>query len=184
MLALFFAVAVLIAQDATPAATPTPAPDLYEDAAMHFRAPEGWLLAGRRYPKVDQLGEDPTPVAAWVQANKDHPRKLIIAMEQYSSQSISNFESDYEGQIRDQLDSPFFKEKDHVQLHNGMPAMFVVVTSGSGFDTHKKFLLEWVDGVRGVVVSLEGSYGDLDPASAKKILLSDVSAVQYPFDQP
>jgi hypothetical protein len=67
-----------------------------------------------------------------------------------------------------------------------MPAMFIEVSAGSGFDVQKDYLLEWVDGARGVVIMLGTGFGDIGPDTAKELLLSDVSAVRYPVerDQP
>jgi hypothetical protein len=73
----------------------------------------------------------------------------------------------------------FVKKKEVTTLSNGMPAYWQEITMGSGFDTAKRFEYEWVDGVRGIVLSISGRYGELNEDDAKKALAM-ASGVAYP----
>jgi hypothetical protein len=185
MLALIFAIATLIAQDATQSPTPPPDPTVYDDPAMHYHAPPGYVALGQRQIPLTALSEDqPAIAAAWVLPNKDHPFKVMLQMEAFDGRQVADFESVLEEQLRDQLDSPLFKNKQHVALKNGMPAMLIELSSGSGFTLQKSFLLEWVDGRRGVALVWSGLVDDVTEARARAALLSDVSAVAYPTNEP
>jgi hypothetical protein len=170
----------LLAQDATP--QPTPADWMvYDDPAMHFHAPAGFQPVGQRQIPVDKLQDDPSIVAAWVYPNKDHPRKLIIQQE-YFSGDANAFQSQFESQLRDQFDTPLFKDKQNIALRNGMPAIFEAMTSGSGFNVQKFYLLMWADGQRGVAIVLQTQVNDIDDNAARQ-LMSDATAVKYPTNR-
>ena len=49
-----------------PQPTPAPDPHTYTDPAMSFTAPPDAVLLNRQELALNQLGEDLTPVAAWV----------------------------------------------------------------------------------------------------------------------
>jgi hypothetical protein len=171
---------VLLAQDATPQPTPSDWM-VYDDPAMHFHAPAGWYPVGQRQIPANKLSDDPTIVAAWVYPDKDHPRKLVIQQE-YFQGDVNAYQPEYENQVRDQVDTPLFKNKQNIKLKNGMPAIFEEMTSGSGFNVQKFYLLMWADGVRGVSILLQAQLNDLDDAKAREIM-SDASATRYPTDR-
>jgi hypothetical protein len=60
-----------------------------------------------------------------------------------------------------------------------MPAMFVEMTSGEGFNVQKAYVLLWADGQRGVALVLMTQLNDISADTARQ-LLSDVTAVRYP----
>ncbi len=168
---------VVLAQEATP--QPTPSDWMaYDDPAMHFHAPEGFQPIGQRQIPVNKLGDDPTVVAGWIYPSKDHYRRLVIQQEFFQG-DVNAFISQYENQLRDQYESPLFKGKQNIALKNGMPAIFEAMTTGSGFNVQKFYMLLWADGQRGVVVLLNAPVDDLNDADARR-LLSDASAVRYP----
>lgn len=170
----------LRAQQATP--MPTPADwQVYDDPAMHFHAPDGFRPIGQRQISVEKLGDDPVIVAAWIYPDKDHPRRLIIQQE-YFEGDYKAFDSQLESQLRDQYDNPFFKNKQDTKLRNGMPAEFMEMSAGSGFNVQKFYILLWSDGQRGVAVLLQSQLNDLDGDSARR-LMSDASAVRYPINR-
>lgn len=167
----------LLAQEATPQPTPSDWM-VYDDPAMHFHAPAGFQPVGQRQIPVNKLGDDPTIVAGWIDPDKNHPRRIIIQQEFFTG-DVHGFQSEFEGQLRDQFDTPLFKDKENIALKNGMPAIFEAMTSGSGFNVQKFYFLIWADGQRGVAITLQGPLNDLDSTKARQ-LLSDASAVRYP----
>jgi hypothetical protein len=168
---------IVLAQGATP--QPTPSDWMaYDDPAMHFRAPVGFQPIGQRQIPVTKLGDDPMVVAGWIYPQKDHLRRLVIQQE-YFQGDVHAFQSEYEGQLRDQYDTPLFKDKQNLALKNGMPAIFEVMTTGEGFNVQKFYMLLWADGQRGVVILLNAPVNDLNDADALRIV-SDASAVRYP----
>jgi hypothetical protein len=180
MVALLALPAIAGAQDQ---ATPPADPLEYDDPAMHYTAPQGATLVGTiEHPTLATLSQDPTPVARWV-IGKDQSVKVIsIVMELYSG-SLDGFETTYADDLRSDDDSTLIKSKDPVLLQNGMPAMFLDITQGSGFNTHKIYAYLWIDSQRAVILSVEAMLGYLEADQAKR-LLAGATAVKYPFDQP
>jgi hypothetical protein len=167
----------LAAQDATP----PPNPLIYDDLAMHFQAPDGWYSAGQQKIDLKDLGDDPVPVAAWYTRSGDRPVKMIMDMQHFES-SLDAFESAVEQHIRDATADGVIRSKEHIALKNGMPAYFIGVVSGSGFDTTKSYVVAWVDGQRGVQIIVTAQVGFIDADTAKK-WMSNVTAVRYPVDR-
>ena len=167
----------LVAQEATPQPTPSDWM-VYEDPAMHFSAPAGWAPIGQRQIDPQKLTDDPVVVAAWVYPNRDHPRKLSISQEFFEG-DYKAFEAQLESQLRDQFTDPFFKNKQDIKLRNGMPAEFMEMSTGSGFNVSKVYILLWSDGVRGISILLSSQLSDLSADAAER-LMSDATAVRYP----
>lgn len=156
---------------------------VYDDPAMHFHAPSGWQPIGQRQIAINKLGEDPTVVAAWLNPDQNHPFRIVIQQEYFQGTNADSFLSQYEGQLRDNFDQPLFKNKQHISLKNGMPAIYEEMTSGSGFNVSKIYIVVWADGSRGVAMIVSGPLNDLNEARARQFL-SDVSAVRYPSERP
>jgi hypothetical protein len=173
---------VLLAQDDNPTPQPTPSDWMvYDDPAMHFHAPAGFAPIGQRQIPVDKLGDDPVIVAAWIYPDKNNPRRLVIQQEYFTGDD-NGFQSQFESQMRDQFDTPLFKNKQNIKLHNGMPAIFEEMTTGSGFNVQKFYLLMWADGQRGVAVVMQTQVNDIDGTKARQ-MMSDATAVQYPTNR-
>jgi hypothetical protein len=154
---------------------PSPAPNQFTDPAMSFTAPDGYYKANM--PPHDPTDFDqPTVVAAF--ANRDAAHVITIQMESFTG-SLSGFEMVTENELRNQTDGIFFKNKQLTTLSNGMPAYWQEVTVGSGFQEAKRFQYVWVDGVRGIVLSITGRFGQITEDEAKKAL-ANASAVAYP----
>jgi hypothetical protein len=168
----------LHAQVSSPAATPTPDPQVFEDEAMHFRAPSGYYLLGQQHITVAKLTGDAQIVAGWIHPDRDHPRRIAIQMEYYEG-NAGGFDGTIEGQMRDQFETAIFKNKKSTTLKNGMPAVFMEMTSGSGFNVQKFYILLWADGQRGVAIILQAQLGDISTETAEQTI-SDASAVRYP----
>ncbi|MBV8148540.1 MAG: hypothetical protein JO092_05585 [Candidatus Eremiobacteraeota bacterium] len=163
--------------------TPTPDPLVYSDPAMNFTAPEGAVLMGRRELALKDLSQDLQVVSQWViHPGKEDARVIAIAMESYEGPP-NQWEAQFESQTHNQQDGSLIRNQTPMGLLNGMPAHFVEVTYGSGFDSRKEYAIVWADGVRGVVLSLTARVGDVSADEAKR-LLQKVTAVRYPFDQP
>jgi hypothetical protein len=171
----------LLAQVAEP--TPTPDPHVYSDPAMSYTAPADAYLLGRQPIPVDQLGQDLQTVAAWVlHPGNENALTIQIQMEAYSG-APDQWEGQFESQTHGNQEGTLIKNKTAVTLENGMPAYFVEVAYGSGFDARKEYAIVWADGQRGIVLSETSAIGAASADEARQ-LLKQATAVQYPVDQP
>jgi hypothetical protein len=180
---LVLATTTILRAQIPPPPTPTPDPHTYSDPAMNYTAPDDAYLLGRRLVGVDQLGEDLSTVAAWVlHPGKEDARMIQLQMEAYDGPP-NQWEGQFESQTHGAQDGTLIKNKTPMTLLNGMPAYFVEVTYGSGFDSRKEYAVVWADGQRGIVLSETGRLGDATEDEAKRVL-KDVTAVRYPINQP
>jgi hypothetical protein len=181
---IFLATTTILRAQIPPPPTPTPDPHNYSDPAMNFTAPADAYLLGRHIvSSPDQLGEDLSTVAAWVlHPGKEDARMIQLQMEAYDGPP-DQWEAQFESQTHGAQDGTLIKNKTHISLLNGMPAYFVEVTYGSGFDSRKEYAVVWADGQRGIVLSEVGRLGDATEDEAKTVL-KDVTAVRYPTNQP
>lgn len=164
--------------------TPTPDPHTFSDAAMNFTAPaDAYLMARSTKTTPDDLGEDLQTVAAWVlDPGKENARTISIAME-YFNGPPDQWEGQFESQTHGSQDGTLIRDKTPMALLNGMPAYFVEVAFGSGFDAKKEYAIVWADGQRGVVLAETSRMGDASAEEAKSVL-KQVTAVRYPTNQP
>jgi hypothetical protein len=161
------------------APTPTPDPLVYDDPGMHYVAPAGARLMGQMEEGTpDKLSQDPTTVATWLVGTGRNTNIISISMELYSG-DLDGFDSTFENTLRGEDSATLVKSKEHVFLSNPMPALFVDVTQGAGFSTHKIFAYIWIDRQRAVVLSDSCLLGGCDEDSAKR-LLAGATAVAYP----
>jgi hypothetical protein len=178
MIALTF---FLLAQLAQP--TPTPDPHVYSDPGMSFTAPAGAVLIGRQEVPLEQLGQDLETVAAWVlHPGQEDARTIQIQMEAYSGDP-GEWEDEFESQVHGNQEGTLIRNKTPMTLSNGMPAYFVEVAYGSGFDARKEYAIVWADGQRGIVLSETSAIG-VATAEQARDLLKQATAVRYPVDQP
>ncbi|HTA40570.1 MAG TPA: hypothetical protein VK760_15915, partial [Candidatus Acidoferrales bacterium] len=172
-------------QQAAPAAQPTPTPmdpHLYVDPGLEFQAPPEAYLAGRRILPAAALGEDLQPVAIWaIYPGKPEVRVLKIEMESFPN-NPTQWEGQFESQMHGAQDGVLFKNRTPMQLTNGMPATFVEITYGNGFDAKKEYAVVYADGSRGVVISVTGRIGEANSEESKKWMLN-AKAVRYPIDR-
>ncbi len=159
-------------------ATPTPNPLVYADAAMHCRIPDGWYSGGQRFIALNELGDDPVPVAQWITKVGDRYRKIVLQQQHFEG-TLDVFEATLEQQVRGESDDGVVRTKQRIALKNGMPAYFFDAVSGSGFSTTKSYMVAGSDGSRGVALILTTQIGDIDDATARAIF-SDCRAVRYP----
>lgn len=188
---LWAKVLALVAALALPAmagaqeASPTPDPHEYDDAAMHYVAPPNAILLGTiQHPTLQTLSQDPTTVARWaIPGHSTQDTKVISLVMELDSGSLDGFESNFANELRGDDSSTLVKSKDSVTLQNGMPAYFLDITQGSGFDTHKVYAYMWIDSQRAVVLSVTALLGSIQEDQAKQ-LLAGATAVRYPANQP
>ncbi len=162
---------------------PTPDPHTYSDPAMTFTAPPDALLLNRQPVPVEQLSGDLQPIAVWVlRPGKEDSRMITLAMEAYSG-APNEWEGVFESQTHSSQDGTLIRNKTPMTLLNGMPATFVEVAYGGGFDARKEYAIVWADGARGIVLAETTRLGDAGPDEAKEVL-KQATAVRYPDTQP
>lgn len=166
-----------------PPPTPTPDPHTYTDPAMTFTAPADAVLVARQEAPLSALGQDLQPVAVWLlHPGKEDVRTIQLAMEAFGGPP-DQWEGQFESQTHSSQDGTLIRNKTPMTLLNGMPATFVEVAFGSGFDARKEFAIVWADGQRGIVLSETARLGDTSADEAREAL-KQVTAVRYPENQP
>jgi hypothetical protein len=166
-----------------PPPTPTPDPHLYTDPAMSFTAPASAYLVNRQMVSLEQLSNDLQTVAMWVlDPGKENARTIQIAMEAYPG-APEQWEGQFESQTHGSQEGTLIRNKTPMSLLNGMPAYFVEIAYGSGFDARKEYAVVWADGQRGIVLSMVSRMGDTT-AEAAQAALKQATAVRYPLYQP
>lgn len=166
-----------------PPPTPTPDPHTYSDPAMTFNAPSDAVLAGRLDVPVTELGPDLKLVAIWVlYPGKEYTRSISLSMEAYEGPP-DQWEGQFESQTHGSQEGTLIRNKQPITLLNGMPAYFVEIAYGEGFDAKKEYAIVWADGQRGVVLAETMRLGDGGADEAKRVL-KQVTAVRYPLYQP
>ncbi len=149
----------------------------YNDPAMSFTAPAD-CVAMRIPPHDPAVFEQPTIVADFIRhPNQKDATNIGVRMQNFDG-TADAFDVTVENDARTQGDGVFIK-KTATKLANGMPAYWLDISIGSGFDEVKGYEYLWADGVRGVEVFETGRYGMLDEAQAKRDL-ANISAVAYP----
>jgi len=181
LLTALCATAPVLAQ--VPGPTPSPDPHTYTDPAMSFTAPADAILMARQEIPLAQLGEDLQTVAVWLlHAGKEDARTISLAMEAYDGPP-DQWEGQFESQTHGSQDGTLIRNKTPMSLLNGMPAYFVEVAYGSGFDARKEYAVVWADGQRGIVLAETTRMGDTTAEQAKEAL-KQATAVRYPLYQP
>ncbi|HET9097395.1 MAG TPA: hypothetical protein VFN37_12085 [Candidatus Baltobacteraceae bacterium] len=163
------------------AAQDTPMPsNTYNDPAMSFTAPAGYKGSTRPYDP-DNIAQAAVVATFVKNSGKPDMRVIQIQMEQFQG-SLPGFTVLSENELRGQLDGVFVTKKQQSALSNGMPAMWEEITVGDGFQEMKRWEYLWVDGFRGVDLSITGRYGELTEAQAKQDLAS-ASGVRFPLNR-
>ena len=166
-----------MAQEAAP--TPPPDPHTYSDDAMTFIAPAEYRPMGQRKIPVTELGDSPQVVAAWILPDGERTKRLLLQQQLFEG-PLDNFVSSYKETLRGAYDNIHIKGDDPISLKNGMPARYMEGTTGEGFDATKIFSIVWIDGLRGVALTVIAPVGEMDKATAMKVM-SNASAVRYPY---
>lgn len=167
---------------ASPQPSPAPTPAGFSDPAMKFVAPAGFTalpVAAHRDPT--SFGGR-TTVAAFVKDAGQLDERLIVITMDDEQGSLNDFEGTTESTLHSQAGTLFVDKKQLTALSNGMPAYWVGVSVGSGFHAKRIYQYEWVDGVRGVIVSESARMGELGERQAKADL-ANLTAVAFPVDR-
>jgi hypothetical protein len=174
----------VLAQSAEASPGPPMDPQTWTDPGMSYTAPASARLLGRIPTfSLDALNDDLQTVASWViRPGQEDARTVQIQMESYTG-APNQFEGQFESQTHNADSSSLIRNKTPMTLLNGMPATFVEVAYGSGFDARKEFAVVWADGQRGIVLSETARIGDTSADQAKEVL-KQVTAVAYPMNQP
>ena len=155
-------------------------PNSYDDAGMHFAAPDGWL----RLPTPDDTtspGLDAkTVLAAYAFANgKNDSRVISITAEPFDG-TLDGAESSHETELRNASDTTLVDHKVKTALANGMPAWFLKISQGSDpFTAVRLYQYIVFDGSREIVTSYSGRQFNFSEDDAKKALAS-LYVVVYP----
>lgn len=170
--------AVLGASEPATSPAPSPAADLtYNDPAMHYEAPAGWV-------RIQPAGGDPSrgvvPLAAFVKSRGKYDQQIIvIAAEEYSG-TLDGFESNAENEVRSESDGVFVDKKVKLTMPNGMPAYWMKISLGqSAGGLYQRFQYAIFDGKRGIIAGITGRLGDVKEDDAKQAL-SSLRCVLYP----
>ncbi|MFY9632553.1 MAG: hypothetical protein WAJ94_13190 [Candidatus Cybelea sp.] len=166
------------------ASPPPPDPHVYTDPGMSYTAPQNAVLVGRVGGfSLDSLSSDLQTMASWViRPGEEDARQIQLQMEAYTG-APNQWEGQFESQTHGADSSSLIRNKTPMTLLNGMPATFVEVAYGSGFDSRKEYAVVWADGQRGIVLQETTRMGDTSPEQAKEVL-KQVTAVAYPSYQP
>jgi hypothetical protein len=182
-LALFIASSSTYGLAQVPSPTPPSDPYTYTDPGMSFTAPSDAAPLALRAMPLDQLSQDLQTVGVWVlHPGKEDARTIMLAMESYTGPP-EQWEGQFESQTHGSQEGTLIRNKAPMTLLNGMPAYFVEVAYGAGFDARKEYAVVWADGQRGIVLSETARMGDASAEEARRVL-RQVTAVRYPLYQP
>lgn len=164
-----------------PAVAPTPFPEAFDDAGMHFTAPAPYRRIPLSPPVIDAETDKLTPVGGYIrnQGQQDE-RTIVIAMRAFSATSLEAWETTLENDLRTAIPDLFVSHKTKVNLKNGMPAFFLKLAHGEGFTSMQQYGYAVFDGQRGIWVSVSGRLGVIGEEDAKDTL-KDLSVVLYPY---
>lgn len=153
----------------------------YDDAGMHFKAPDGWarLSQPEDSPTSPGLDDKKVLVAYGFLAGKNDSRVISIVAAPFSG-SLDGAESSQETELRNGSDTTLVDHKTKTTLANGMPAWFLRVSQGTDPFTAVR-LYEYVvfDGSRSIVTTYSGRQFNFSEDDAKKALAS-LYVVVYP----
>jgi len=176
--ALMLSPCVAVAQEQAPAGAQPAVKNQFNDPAMSFTAPSDYIQIGVPPHSPTDFTESAVVAGFVKNPGKQSQHTISISMEDFP-QDLDGFEMVSENELRNQADGVFVKKKIRTTLSNGMPAYWLEISVGSGFDEVKRYQYVWVDGVRGVTLAIWGQYGELDEATAKRDL-ANASAVLFP----
>lgn len=178
-LALVLVCRLPVAAQIAPTPGPTPDPHIYDDRAIHLVVPTDYTLLGRRTVKVSQLGGKLEPIAAWAKRTKRGDQITISLATEGDNERLGAWLVTFKNEAREQIQNVFFKGTVRGKLKNGMPAYWVDLSYGTGFDSHKRYGWVWSDGQRGVFLSIDFPLGMMTPEQAQATL-ANVRATLYP----
>ncbi|MFN2527503.1 MAG: hypothetical protein ABR584_02160 [Candidatus Baltobacteraceae bacterium] len=179
----FLAIAALALCNASPslsapASMPAPAatPSVFDDPSIHFVVPAGFSRIPAPMPEI---GDHLTPVAGYTKNFSQNDLELItVSLMSYQGGGADGWESLAEQELRNQINGALIKST-KAPLKNGMPAYWLKVQYGEGFDAMEQFGYAIFDGRRGIYVAIGGHVSSIDENRAKEAL-NDLAVVVYP----
>ena len=158
-----------------PAASAASTDPIYDDASVHFEPTKDW----KRLPYTPGEGNGKlAPVAIYARnIGQENEQRMLLEMEPFE-EPVDAWESTVENELRTQFDGALIRKQSD-RLQNGMPAVWINLTYGSGFDTKKLYGYAVSDSRRGIFIAILGRLGMIDENESKKAL-SGLSVVVYP----
>ena len=140
---------------------------MYSDRTVRFIPPPEYDSID--LPAVDLSEQEHlTPVAAYIHnRGKEDQLSIQILMEQFSG-SLNEFETSVENDLRGQIPDLFVSKKAVTRLANGMPAYWMKLAYGEGFDSMQQYVYATIDGRRGIVVAMVGRLGIINEDKARE----------------
>lgn len=144
-------------------------PPAYADRALTFAPPANFEAVPVQPVDLAEQAHLST-VAAFVRNRGREDQLTIVIMMELFGGTLNDFATVVENEFRGQIDGLFVSKRDATRLPNGMPAYWLKLAFGEGFDSMQQYLYAAVDGRRGVVVSVTGHLGVINEDGAKEVL--------------
>lgn len=180
-LGLALLASVIVATTAQ-AAAPTPSsaqnPHVYVDSAMRVTVPDDYRLLGMRHLDPTSI-TDQQVVAVWTKGSNESRTTIVIAIEPFSGLDLDAYETQAANTARQAGQGVLVDKKIRTSTANKMPAYWLSIVMGSGFNSMRRYEYIWTDGVRGVTVAISGPMGAITEDQAKAAL-SNIYATSYP----
>ncbi|MBV9278149.1 MAG: hypothetical protein JOZ97_07945 [Candidatus Eremiobacteraeota bacterium] len=142
---------------------------MYSDATMRFLPPAGFDKID--VPQVDLSEQEHlAPVAYYVQNRGTEQQLSIAIMVELFNGGLNEFTTVVENDLRGEIPDLFVSRKTLTKLANGMPAYWIKLAYGEGFDSMQQYLYATIDGRRGIVVAISGHLGVITEDTAKAAL--------------
>ena len=173
-------VAAVAAPSPVPIVVPTSDPLAYDDAGLHFRAPDGWTRVNVPETTEGSGGKTP-PAAVFVRdAGKVEQRTIVIDIEPFDG-TLDGYERSRETELHSEADGTFVDYHTKTMLANGMPAYFLQVSQPGAAAGHQVRRYDYLvyDLTRSIDIAYIGRYGDFDSSEVKTALAS-LAVVVYP----
>ena len=169
--------AALCASVAAPARAddaPPPAPQSlsYDDASVHYTAPDGWT-------RVEVPQGDDAVGALFVKAISRTETRTISLKIKPDDSTLEGLDQSTEIEIRTGGTDVFIDKRRQVTLANGMPAWFISFSSGDDMSRMRFYTYIVTDTKRSVIISYGGRNGMVEENDAKAALAS-LAVVVYP----
>ena len=152
----------------------------YDDAGMHYQAPDGW----HRVPGPEDSSspglDDKKLLAIFTYAPSKTDARVISILADPFDAGLDAAESSHETDMRTDTDSTLIQKKTKTTLTNGMPAWFIKATQGNDpFTSSQVYQYVVFDGSRRLIVTYSGHQYGFSEDDAKKALAT-LYVVVYP----
>lgn len=164
-----------------PGATPARNPHVYSDPAMRVQVPDDFRLLGMRQLDPSTL-DGQQVVAVWTKGKDDARETIVIAVEPFSGFDLDAYETQAANDARQGGEGVLVDKKVRTATANKMPAYWLAIAMGSGFNAMRRYEYIWTDGVRGVTVAISSELGQMTEDQAKAAL-ANIYATSYPTNR-